>query len=377
MKLSTKQIKNKQVGLLAHYLGPRLGIGHYLERLLPPLVKELTTRSIKVIIFASPNAFDQTPALQELKPCVRILPPLDYSPYKRYLWVATTFHRYCRQENIDVLVWLSNPMVLPWHSPSLAVIHDVNEWKINTKGKWRTALRSLIYLDASINFARKIIAISKTTQNDLHYFRPQLQQQQKLRYIPQGVDSQLVDLPPVAIPIPDAPFLLYVGRIDPAAKRLPETVALASALRKLDNRPWELHLIGGMNESTQIAGEEFLRSIQNISWIHYQGYVEDNVLAQWYRQCNAVIFLSDLEGFGFPIAEAASFRRWAIVSQLNQAGVEAGGEAIIAVDFDNLETSATKILQQLAQNPYPKVTKNSQQWSDSAIIYADEICQIF
>jgi glycosyltransferase involved in cell wall biosynthesis len=377
MKGINNSVRSKHIGLLAHYLGPRLGIGHYIERLLPPLVRELEARGIQVTIFASPNAFERTPAIQQLNDRVRVLPPLDYSPYKRYLWVGTSFYRYCLREQIAALAWLSNPMALPWHPPSLAVIHDVNEWKINTKGRWRTVLRSLIYLDGSINFANKIIAISKATENDLYYFRPHLKQQNKLRYIPQGVDSQLVILPPVEIPKPDAPFLLYVGRIDPAAKRLPATVALASALREIDDRPWELHLIGGMNESTQVAGEAFLRSIQDKPWIHYQGYVDDEALAQWYRNCNAVVFLSDLEGFGFPIAEAASFGRWAIVSNLNLAGVEAGGEAIIEIDPERPESAAAKILQQLQQSPYPKTEQTWQQWKDSAIAYADEIDNLF
>ena len=215
-------------------------------------------------------------------------------------------------------------MTLPWHPPSISTIHDVNEWKAITKGKLQTTLRGFIYLDASIKFADKIVAISKTTQEDLYHYRPQLNQTQKLVYIPQGIDSQLIDLPEETIPAPDKPFLLYVGRIDPVAKRLLETVKLAQAMREADNKDWELHLVGGINESTRTAGEAFLKSIEDTPWIHYQGYVSDPALAQWYRQTNAVMFLSDREGFGFPIAEAASMKRWAIISQHNTAGVEAG-----------------------------------------------------
>ncbi|MEM8723386.1 MAG: glycosyltransferase [Cyanobacteria bacterium P01_G01_bin.39] len=361
------------VALIAHYLGPRLGIGHYLERLLPPLVKELTSRNIEVRILASPNAWSQTPALQTHKELVTILPQLDYSPYKRYFWVATGLVKYCHQQEIKSLVWLSNPMALPWHPPTLTTIHDVNEWKAITKGRWRTALRGCIYLDASVHFAQKLVAISQTTKQDLLHFRPQLHHSSKLVYIPQGIDSQLVNLPPVKIPAPDQPFLLYVGRIDPVAKRLQETVYLAQAIREADQKEWELHLVGGMNESTQAAGEDFLASIKDIPWIHYQGYVSDDALAQWYRQAAAVIFLSDREGFGFPVAEAASMGRWAIISQLNTAGVESGGKAIIAIDPEQPQIAAKKILDHLQQELYPPVQNDLQQWSDSAVDYADEI----
>ena len=360
------------VALIAHYLGPRLGIGHHLERLLPPLAEELTARGIEIKIFASPNAAAQTPALQQLKNIVTVLPQLDYSPFKRYFWVGTDFANYCRREKIKAVVWLSNPMALPWHPPTITTIHDVNEWKAVTKGKIRTALRGFIYLDASVKFAQKIVAISRTTEQDLYHYRPQLKATSKLVYIPQGTDSQLIDLPAVAIPIANKPFLLYVGRIDPVAKRLQETVALAKAIREADER-WELHLVGGMNESTQAAGEAFIASIANTDWIHYQGYVSDEALAQWYRQTDAVIFLSDREGFGFPIAEAASMNRWAIISQHNTAGVEAGGGAVIAIDPDNPQAAAEQVLRQLERQSQPGAQDDLQKWSDSAVAYADEI----
>ena len=364
------------VALIAHYLGPRLGIGHHLERLLPPLVKELINKGIKVKILASPNAVEQTPALQKLSEIVTVLPQLDYSPFKRYFWVATGFSNYCRREKIKTLVWLSNPMVLPWHPPTIATIHDVNEWKAVTKGKLQTVLRGFIYLDASIKFANKIVAISKTTKGDLYHYRPEVKETKKLVYIPQGIDSQLIDLPPVTIPAAPKPFLLYVGRIDPVAKRLKETVALAQAIRATDNQDWELHLVGGMNESTQAAGEAFIDSIKDIPWIHYQGYVSDEALAQWYRQTDAVVFLSDREGFGFPIAEAASMSRWAIISKHNSAGVEAGGGAIIAIDPDNPEISAQQVLEQLKRQSQPLAQNNLQKWSDSAVSYAAEIAKL-
>ncbi|MEL6496348.1 MAG: glycosyltransferase [Cyanobacteria bacterium J06623_7] len=361
------------VALIAHYLGPRLGIGHHLERLLPPLVRELNGRGIEVKILASPNAMAQTPALQQLQKIVTVLPQLDYAPFKRYFWVGTSLTNYCRREQIKAVVWLSNPMALPWHPATIATIHDVNEWKAVTKGKLRTALRGFIYLDASVKFARKIVAISRTTEQDLYHYRPQIKTTSKLVYIPQGTDSQLIDLPAVTITAASKPFLLYVGRIDPVAKRLQETVALAQAIRETDGRDWELHLVGGMNESTQAAGEAFIDSIADTDWIHYHGYVADEVLAQWYRQTDAVIFLSDCEGFGFPIAEAASMNRWAIISQHNTAGVEAGGAAVMAINPDNPPAAAKLVLQQLHAQPQPAAQNDLQKWSDSAVAYGDEI----
>lgn len=363
------------VALIAHYLGPRLGIGQYLERLLPPLLEELTSLNIPVKILASPNAFDKTPALQKLENHTKIVPFLDYSPSKRYAWVATSFSTYCNKENIKTVAWLSNPIVLPWHPPTLAVIHDVNEWKNANKygNRLKTALRSAIYLDASIRFSRQIIAVSKATEKDLLHFRPQSNLKEKLKAIPNGVDSPLVNLKSVPVQIPSGPFLLSVGRIDPVAKRLPEAVALVSALRESSGEAWELHLVGGMNTTTQSAGEAFLKSIESLPWVTYHGHIPDNELAEWYRKASAIVFLSDQEGFGFPIAEAASFGRWVVVSQSNEAGIEAGGQAIIPVDSQNPKSGAALLLQQLQKQNSPVANQNLLTWEATAKAYAEEI----
>ncbi len=363
------------VAFVAHYLGPRLGIGQYIERLLPPLVQESTNQGVQVTIIASPNAIAKTPALAKLSDIVRVLPPLDYAPSKRYAWVATRFASYCRRHKIQTVVWLSNPIVLPWHPPTIAVIHDVNEWKtVNKYGdRIKTWLRAAVYLDASLRFAQKIIVVSETTQEELLHFRPAADLKSKVKAIANGSDSQLIHLPPVSINAPTAPFLLSVGRIDPEAKCLPEAVALVSALREISDNPWELHLIGGMNVSTQENGETFLKSLQNQPWIHYHGYVGDRDLAQWYRQATAVVFLSQNEGFGLPIVEAMSFGRWIVVNQMNQASLEVGGSATIPITATDFYQSAKMLLEKLNKNPCPNSKVTGQQWQNTASAYAKEI----
>lgn len=363
------------IALVAHYLGPTLGIGQYLDRLILPLIAELKDRHLDSVILGSPNAVAKTPALQNLDHPIEILPPLDYSPTKRLIWFALSFPSYCKKNNITGIIWLSNPIVLPWHLPSIAVIHDVNEWKMEQKyGYLKTALRSLIYLDSSLKYAKKIIAISEATRNDILHFRPQYARKEKLITIANGANSSLINLPPVTINAPQNPFLLSVGRIDPASKNLPEAVNLTKALREVSGQPWELHLIGGMNESSQSAGEAFIKSLESLEWVTYHGYVDNNALAQWYRSANAIVFLSDHEGFGFPIAEAASFNKWSIVSEQNQAAFEAGGNALISVNIHEPENGAKKVLEQLKQ-PQPAPVQ-LQTWETSAKLYAEIIAQL-
>ncbi len=363
------------VALIAYYLGPRLGIGQYLDRLLPPLVEALLAADIRPTILSSPNALANTPALQQLKVYVKVVPELDYEPGKRYWWLATKFRQYCGQSNIDLVVWLSNPVLLPWHPSTIAVIHDVNEWKAKEKygSRIKTAMRSLIYLDASIWFSKEVIAVSQATQDDLQHFRPQLQLQHKLKVISNGADSSLSSLTPVKLPASEHPFLLSVGRIDPAAKKLPEALALVKALREKSNQPWELQLVGGMNASTQADGEAFLDSVSHLDWVHYQGHIDDQTLAQWYRQAAAVVYLSDSEGFGLPIAEAASFHKWVVVNQANQAALEVGKGSIIPIDTQNPVEAADKITYQLSVCEQASPSQSLPTWQAAAESYAADI----
>jgi glycosyltransferase involved in cell wall biosynthesis len=361
------------VVLIAHYLGPCLGIGQYLDRLLPPLVTELSHQGIEVRIFASPNAIAKTPALQKLEHLVNILPPLDDSPIKRYLWIARNFSNYCQKQQIKAVVWLSNPLILPWHPPSIAVIHDVNEWKAMTKGFLRTKFRALVYLDNSIKFARQIIVVSQTTEDDLLTFRPHSNLKPKLKAITNGCDSQLVDLPTAPINVSNNPFFLYVGRIDPFAKRLPDAIALVENFREITNQDWEFHLIGGINVSTQKAAEQFLFDIENIPWVHYHGYVEDQELAEWYRRTIAVICISDHEGFGLPISEGVSFNRWVVVSQKNKAAIEAGGNGLISINPDQPQEASKKIWESLKIAQIPPHQTSLSTWKNTANLYAQEI----
>jgi glycosyltransferase involved in cell wall biosynthesis len=366
------------VALIAYYLGPRLGIGQYLDRLLPPLVEALIKQGIQPKILSSPNALANTPALQKLKDCVEVVPELDYSPGKRYFWIATQFHRYCKSIGITRVVWLSNPVLLPWHPPTIAVIHDVNEWKAKEKygSRTKTALRSLIYLDASIQLSKAVIAVSQATADDLRYFRSPSRLKNKLKVISNGADSSLASLPPTELSIGNQPCLLSVGRIDPAAKRLPEAVQLVQALREKSAQPWELQLVGGMNASTQAEGEAFLNSISHLDWVHYQGHIGDRTLAQWYRQATAVVYLSDSEGFGLPIAEAASFKKWVVVSAANQAAMEVGKGSIIPIASNQPNEAAQKIIQQLATATQSSPSQSLPTWQAAADSYVFEILSL-
>ncbi|NEO65296.1 MAG: glycosyltransferase family 4 protein, partial [Moorea sp. SIO4G2] len=95
-----------------------------------------------------------------------------------------------------------------------------------------------------------------------------------------------------------------------------------------------------------------------------------------YREATAVVFLSDREGFGLPIAEAASFGRFVVVSQGNQAGLEAGGSAIITVNPDQPREAAEKVIGGLKEKQLAEISSNLPKWETAAMAYADAINEL-
>lgn len=363
------------VALIAHYVGPRLGIGQYLNRLLPALADELQKRDVAFRILASPNAIKNTPALEGLQEYTLEVPQLDFPPIKRLIWVATSFSGFCKQQGITSVAWLSNPLVMPWHPDSTAVLHDVNEWKNNNKGRLRTYLRSIFYLNSSLDYAKLIITASQATTNDLVHFRPKMRNSSRLNTIVNGSDSGLSMMPRCNVPAPSKPFVLSVGRIDPVGKKLPQAAEFVKQLREKTSVDWELHLVGGMNKFTEEEGKRFVQELSELSWGHYHGHVSDEELAEWYRQCSAVIFLSNDEGFGLPIAEAVSFKKHTIISSANKAGLEAGGKGVIPIDIDALAEGALHFIDAAQKAPANTETQMPT-WQAAAEGYAEKLCSI-
>ena len=134
-----------------------------------------------------------------------------------------------------------------------------------------------------------------------------------------------------------------------------------------------------MNKSTQQAGENFLQSMATVPWVHYHGYIDDPTLAAWYSHATAVVFLSDNEGFGSPVAEAAAFGRRVIVSANNKATLKAGGGAVIPVIPQEIRQAAITVLEQVGDGSKSAVltaSLNMHTYADAAILYADEICRL-
>ena len=141
------------------------------------------------------------------------------------------------------------------------------------------------------------------------------------------------------------PYVLYVGYCDYRKNihKMLETIAIVR--RSLDvDLLWAGELpkarIEGIRRDAQELGV--------LEHVRFLGYVPDRELADLYRGAIALLFLSRLEGFGLPVAEAMASGCPVIVA--NGSGSDAvAGSAGIVVDPDDAGAAAAAV--ELLSNP--------------------------
>ena len=146
--------------------------------------------------------------------------------------------------------------------------------------------------------------------------------------------------PSIAI---DRPYLLYVGDRRPH-KNLPRIVDLFIKLKDLHDYRGQLVLAG----SKQNYGFDLDKYIEGRSDIKILGNVSDNQLIELYRSTDALIFLSEYEGFGLPVVEAARFGRKMILSDGGSLPEIAPTDACILERGLSIEVAAKRAAAYLA-----------------------------
>lgn len=141
------------------------------------------------------------------------------------------------------------------------------------------------------------------------------------------------------------PYLLYVGTGD-YRKNVPKMLeTLAITRRSLDV---ELLWAGNLSESKLEELRKEAAELGVLASVRFLGYVPDSELAELYRGAIALLFLSRLEGFGLPVAEAMAAGCPVIVA--NGSGSDAvAGSAGIVVDPDDAAAAAAAV--SLLSNP--------------------------
>jgi glycosyltransferase involved in cell wall biosynthesis len=235
----------------------------------------------------------------------------------------------------------TGPMVRP-RTPSVVTVHGVaSRWtqvaRTDAQEKvWRARV------GAAIRNTDRLITVSNSSASDIaEVFGAD---PADIRTIPHGIDAELyatpADLSPALAAYESRPFALFLGNLEPRKN----IVDLIRAFGHPSVRATGLELV--------IIGrpawnyDEILKEIEASSWVTHLGFVDETDKVAMMQRCEAFLFPSHYEGFGFPVLEALAAGAPVICSERGSLA-EVAGPSMRLSDLD-AESMAEQIATHLA-----------------------------
>lgn len=275
------------------------------------------------------------------------------------LYAQCWFPYWAKRDAIEVFWSPRHHLPLALSAPSLLTVHDL-VWQqqpdsMQSANRWleRTLMKP------SVRRAKKIIAVSQATKNDLIKWLPELESK-----------TTVIHEAPFAHPRPTngaglsklqtRPYILFVGTFEPR-KNLPRLLQAYRGLLKRNPKAHRLVLAGRDGWGSNIA-----TTIQQLGLTEQVTIVQgpsDTELARLYSECDFLAMPSLYEGFGLPIVEAMGFGKPCVHSNLSSMP-EVAGNAGLAVDPLNVE-EISDALERLSSDRslHTKLSKNAAQQS--------------
>ncbi len=135
-------------------------------------------------------------------------------------------------------------------------------------------------------------------------------------------------------------FVLYMGTLEPRKN----IVALVRAFARLRDPDLHLVLAGGKGW----LYEEIFAEVERLSLdarVHFPGYVPAEAQTLWYNAAHTFAYISNYEGFGFPVLEALACGTPTLTAATTSLP-EAGGDGALTVPPDD-ETAISEGLHRL------------------------------
>ncbi len=297
-----------RIGIDARMLGER-GIGRYIEQLILNLEKQDVEN--QYYIFLNKNSFDKyEPRAFNFNKVLA-----DYKWYG--IAEQLKFPGLLKKYKLDLVHFPHFNVPIFYNKPFVVTIHDLIALKFpttraTTLGPFQYAVKnffSKFVIVHAVKKAKKIIAISDFTKNDLmEFFKFNKKQENKIKVIYEGVtkldnDSQIkihtsefIDKNPQFF---GYDFILYIGSAYPH-KNLDK---LCEAFKSINDL--KLVLVGKEDYFYNKLKEEYKDLINNK--IFLTGYLDDKELLGLINKAKFYIFPSLYEGFGLPPLEVMQY----------------------------------------------------------------------
>ena len=228
------------------------------------------------------------------------------------------------------------PGLLP---PTVVTLHDIG---YRYFPRAHTPLQRL-YLELSTRWsaaaARRIIAVSRQTANDLQRFYgvPET----RIRVIHEAPMPRTTAPDARRAPLCERPFALYVGTIQPR-KNLARLIEAFERLVRRQRIGWDLTLVGRRGWLSE-EYEKMVAAKGLAGRVHFPGYLPDGAVAALMQSALFFVFPSLFEGFGLPVLEAQT-TGVPVMCANNSALPEIAGDTALLVDPHDVDAIAAAML---------------------------------
>jgi glycosyltransferase involved in cell wall biosynthesis len=323
-----------KIGIDGHTLGSQSsGNENYCLKLLRDLAKAETNADRFVIYFTYLSGLPKIPVTDRFK-VKRILPA---NPFIR---IPVSFPLEFRREKLDV--FHAQYILPPWcNCRTINTIHDI---LFESHPEFYTRAQNLYFralIPGSARRADHIITVSEFSKKDIvsrYRVDPD-----KVTVIEQDPRDEFrlmnpeycreVILSKYGIA---APFILYVGRINPR-KNLIRLVEAFSHLRR-KGMQYRLVIVGKQDW----MAEQVVQRVKELSLedtVIFTGYIDWNDVALFYNAADLLVYPSICEGFGLPVMEAMACGV-PVVTSFGSSLEEVAGGAAILVDPYSIDSIA-------------------------------------
>ncbi|KKP85742.1 MAG: Glycosyl transferase group 1 [Candidatus Roizmanbacteria bacterium GW2011_GWA2_35_8] len=276
----------------------------------------------------------------------------------KFLWsqIFLPFRLY-RKKDIDVFYSPAHYLPRFCPVPQVVTIHDLAYLFFPQDFLKKDLYQLKFWTKYSIDSAKRIIAVSKTTKKDLmnSYHIPS----SKIKVIYNGYEKKhLLSESKLKTDLTKNPYILYVGTLQPR-KNITTLIKAFSRLKLL--YPETKLVIAGKKGWLY---DKIYRSVDKLGMeddVYFADFVTDNQLVFLYKNAFCFVIPSLYEGFGIPTLEAMSFS-CPVISSFSSSLPEIAGNAALYFDPNNHYDLVEKI-KTLKENPIlrEKLIKNGKE----------------
>jgi glycosyltransferase involved in cell wall biosynthesis len=273
--------------------------------------------------------------------------PIGARPLRGLVWQERDLPREARRDELDVFFAPAYVCPLALELPRVTALHDLSFISQPQDFSLLDGLRRRLLVGRSVRASRRLLACSEFTRREILAHFPE--SKGRVDYVPLGPDDDLPPPPPRneargRLGLGERPFLLTVGSIL-NRRCLPDLLRAIAEL--LPRHPQLVLDVAGENRTQPLL--DLPRLVAHLGLarhVRLSGFVSEASLSDRYAAADALILLSDYEGFGLPALEAMA-RGVPVVASSRPAVGEIFGEAALLVeprDVSGIATAVDRVL---------------------------------